>query len=163
MSENLDLFLTLTSASGRIGRENLARLDGETNWKLQGRPSEDDDPTVEARFVLSDESASAVDYVVIDGGAWRQLESAGDLAEVVRDALSGCDVEAALRAKLDEFENHFIHERCDTSWKSNWSCACNDRCPKCGLEIEPHRSDFMGGLSDVEPLEYLGLQGDIGG
>lgn len=99
MSENLDLFLTLTAASGRIGRENLARLDGETNWNLQRRPSEDDDPTVEARFVLPDESASVVDYVVIDDDAWRQLENAGDLAEVVRDALSGWDVEAALRRK----------------------------------------------------------------
>jgi hypothetical protein len=27
---------------------------------------------------------------------------------------------------------------CGTKWTDEWSCACNDRCPNCRAEIEPH-------------------------
>jgi hypothetical protein len=40
--------------------------------------------------------------------------------------------------------NHYCHEDCgvqpDVEWTSTWSCACNDRCPACNKEIEPHDS-----------------------
>lgn len=26
-----------------------------------------------------------------------------------------------------------------THWTDNWSAICNDRCPTCGIEIEPYR------------------------
>lgn len=32
-------------------------------------------------------------------------------------------------------------DRCDTSWKDEWSCACNDRCPSCDAEVEPYTWD----------------------
>jgi hypothetical protein len=27
---------------------------------------------------------------------------------------------------------------CGTKWTDEWSCTCNDRCPKCRAEIEPY-------------------------
>ena len=30
---------------------------------------------------------------------------------------------------------------CGEEWDDQWDCCCNDRCPKCGKEIEPHFSD----------------------
>ena len=27
-----------------------------------------------------------------------------------------------------------------THWADSWSCMCNDRCPRCGHEIEPYKS-----------------------
>lgn len=39
------------------------------------------------------------------------------------------------------FRNYYTHEACDVSWTDEWSCACNDRCPKCDAEIEPEDSE----------------------
>jgi hypothetical protein len=36
--------------------------------------------------------------------------------------------------------NKYHCEACDTSWDDEWSCACNDHCPKCDKEIEPEDS-----------------------
>jgi hypothetical protein len=30
---------------------------------------------------------------------------------------------------------------CGHTWKSTWSCTCNDRCPKCRNEIKPSSSE----------------------
>jgi hypothetical protein len=35
---------------------------------------------------------------------------------------------------------------CGTRWTDEWSCACNDRCPKCDTETEPF---------DDEDLSYV--------
>jgi hypothetical protein len=35
---------------------------------------------------------------------------------------------------------------CGTKWTDEWSCTCNDRCPKCRAETEPH---------DDEDLTYI--------
>lgn len=35
-----------------------------------------------------------------------------------------------------KFENQYKCE-CGHEWINWWSCACNDRCPKCNKEIEP--------------------------
>ncbi len=32
------------------------------------------------------------------------------------------------------------HCSCGEKWEDRWSCACNDRCPSCNLEIEPLES-----------------------
>lgn len=34
-------------------------------------------------------------------------------------------------------------------WTDEWSCTCNDKCPRCGAEIEPYQSDDV----DPEPLD----------
>lgn len=57
-------------------------------------------------------------------------------------------IEAAVRECVDRFENHYEH--CGQEWSDTHSCMCNDRCPCCNKEIEPHRSDVLAEL-DVSP------------
>ncbi len=35
------------------------------------------------------------------------------------------------------FIKHYECDSCGTSWTDEWSSACDDKCPKCNLEIEP--------------------------
>lgn len=30
-----------------------------------------------------------------------------------------------------------VYEHCGVRWETTWSCACNDKCPKCNAEITP--------------------------
>jgi len=30
---------------------------------------------------------------------------------------------------------------CGSEWTDSWTCACNDRCPVCNTEVEPHHSE----------------------
>ena len=54
---------------------------------------------------------------------------------------------------MPTFRNHYLHDDCprtpededDPAWTDTWDCACNDRCPKCGAEIEPHFSEDVSG------------------
>ena len=39
------------------------------------------------------------------------------------------------------FEIHYEH--CGEEWTDYWSCACNDRCPKCNREIEPYHFEVL--------------------
>ncbi len=43
--------------------------------------------------------------------------------------------------------NHYHCEACDVAWQDEWSCACNDRCPACNAEIEPHQSEDLGAVA----------------
>ena len=36
-----------------------------------------------------------------------------------------------------------------TKWQDEWSCMCNDRCPKCNAEIEPYRSKESKGANKI--------------
>jgi hypothetical protein len=38
------------------------------------------------------------------------------------------------------FVNHYVCDQCDETWQDTWDCMCNDRCPNCNTEIEPHES-----------------------
>ena len=52
--------------------------------------------------------------------------------------------------------NHYHCDNCDTEWEDNWSCACNDHCPKCNREIEPYETqdlDLLGNLITAEATE----------
>jgi hypothetical protein len=40
----------------------------------------------------------------------------------------------------EAFLNFYKHEECGTRWADLWSCGCDDKCPKCGGEIEPYLS-----------------------
>lgn len=54
------------------------------------------------------------------------------------------------------WENHYEHVDCKEmelgeddnpsapTWTMEWSCQCNDACPCCGAEIEPHESKWIG-------------------
>jgi len=40
----------------------------------------------------------------------------------------------------DRFVNYFRCPVDNAHWADSWSCACNDKCPTCGREIEPYKS-----------------------
>lgn len=37
--------------------------------------------------------------------------------------------------------NYYQH--CGQGWVDEWDCMCNDRCPVCNAEIEPHASKVV--------------------
>ena len=41
------------------------------------------------------------------------------------------------------FLNYYRCPEDGTHWTDNWSATCNDKCPKCGLEIEPYKSEDL--------------------
>jgi hypothetical protein len=43
--------------------------------------------------------------------------------------------------ELATYRNHYRH--CGHEWVDDWSCMCNDRCPKCNKEIEPWISEAL--------------------
>jgi len=47
------------------------------------------------------------------------------------------------------------HYRCTAScgekWSDDWSCQCNDKCPSCNAEIEPHDVEELD--ANGEPIE----------
>lgn len=36
---------------------------------------------------------------------------------------------------------NFYRCPCGEEWQDEWSSACDDRCPACDSEIEPHKSE----------------------
>lgn len=42
------------------------------------------------------------------------------------------------------FTNHYRCEECDEEWTDQWSCACDDECPRCGKAISPHDYEIEG-------------------
>lgn len=49
-------------------------------------------------------------------------------------------IEAAVQALGIErhFTNYYHCAGCDKEWESYWSCACDDQCPRCGLDHSPY-------------------------
>lgn len=47
------------------------------------------------------------------------------------------------------FLNHYRCPRDGTVWIDKWSCKCNDRCPTCNGEIEPHWSEDIGVVNPI--------------
>jgi hypothetical protein len=43
------------------------------------------------------------------------------------------------------FLNYYKCERCAWAWTDEWSCMCDDDCPRCGETMTPFMSD------DIEP------------
>lgn len=41
--------------------------------------------------------------------------------------------------RVRRFANHYRCP-CGEEWEDEWCCACNDKCPRCNAEIEPHES-----------------------
>ena len=60
--------------------------------------------------------------------------------------------DAALKA--DWFRNDYHCSECGEEWDDEWSCMCNDRCPRCDAEIEPVSSVDLSRLLTRE--DYLG-------
>jgi len=51
------------------------------------------------------------------------------------------------------FLKYYRHCECGAAWTDEWSCACNDRCPKCDAEIEPYDWDDLSVIVDQAPDE----------
>jgi len=51
------------------------------------------------------------------------------------------------------FRKYYRHKKCHLAWTDEWSAACNDKCPRCGAEIEPYDSDDLSVLVDQAPDE----------
>lgn len=41
---------------------------------------------------------------------------------------------------VEWFKNRYKCSECGTAWTDEWSCMCDDRCPKCNVETEPTSS-----------------------
>jgi hypothetical protein len=46
------------------------------------------------------------------------------------------------------FEITYSH--CGETWEETWECACNDKCPVCGKEIEPLEYRDIGEEPEAE-------------
>jgi hypothetical protein len=52
------------------------------------------------------------------------------------------------------FRNHYHCDDCGAQWEDEWSCCCDDECPRCGSKNwSPFKSDDLTFL--VEPEEEL--------
>lgn len=50
---------------------------------------------------------------------------------------------------------YYRHEECQTIWTDEWSCACNDHCPKCNAEIEPYDWKDLSLLIEEDQAGWL--------
>lgn len=64
------------------------------------------------------------------------------LREAQRAPFSAFSGDGPSNEDTAHFENHYVCS-CGASWKGVWSCACNDRCPECGVEVEPQISSDL--------------------
>lgn len=39
--------------------------------------------------------------------------------------------------------NRYTCDACEESWEDQWSCGCDDECPKCGRDISPDDSEDL--------------------
>lgn len=57
---------------------------------------------------------------------------------------------------MAKFLNHYECPRCATSWSDEWSCTCDDRCPKCNLTCSPVDSEDVEQDADFAPCAACG-------
>ena len=42
------------------------------------------------------------------------------------------------------YRNYYRCDRCDSEWRDEWSCMCDDDCPDCGARhMSPYDSDDL--------------------
>ena len=57
------------------------------------------------------------------------------------------------------FSNHYICERCDTTWTDEWSCMCDDDCRQCGARhMSPYDSDDLTLVIKERGSEFIVLR-----
>lgn len=49
------------------------------------------------------------------------------------------------------FRKYYRHSGCRIAWANERSCARNDKCPRCGVEIEPYDWDDLTVIVDPAP------------
>lgn len=152
---------TLHTACGCIGRQQLGALDENTaiTWLTREDGSTPiDGPeqhTVMATWTVLEETGNEIDALSIDGASWRTLEDQALLCEdeLFEEVIQrGATIEDALAAQVNLLANTYRH--CGQSWRDEWSCACNDRCPVCNKEIEPAESETIRSLEERQGGVY---------
>lgn len=54
------------------------------------------------------------------------------------------------------FLNHYTCYRCDRNWTDQWSCMCDDDCPRCGARhTSPHESKDLTTVIEREGLHFV--------
>jgi hypothetical protein len=59
------------------------------------------------------------------------------------------------------FKNSYECSECGTTWTDEWSCMCDDRCPKCNTETEPTLSIDLSRPLTMQ--DYIGADRLISG
>lgn len=62
---------------------------------------------------------------------------------LVSRADEGVWVQAWVWVPAPRYVNHYHCSWCGCEWQDEWDCTCNDRCPNCDAETEPHHSDEL--------------------
>lgn len=62
-----------------------------------------------------------------------------------------------MQTKIYKYRNFYKCSVCNREWTDAWDCCCNDRCPGCGTEIEPYKSEDIDNLT-VAAIAYLKLK-----
>jgi len=51
--------------------------------------------------------------------------------------------------------NYYKCDDCNTKWEDQWSCACDDECPVCGVPYSPYKSKDINDDDENESIEIL--------
>ena len=49
-----------------------------------------------------------------------------------------------------KFINYYKCPDCKCSWAESWDSTCNSKCPSCGKEYSPYRSQDIPSYEDVD-------------
>jgi DNA-directed RNA polymerase subunit RPC12/RpoP len=56
------------------------------------------------------------------------------------------------------FRNHYLCERCDSTWEDEWSCTSDDDCPHCGARhMSPFKSDDLTEVIERDGANFVVL------
>jgi len=56
------------------------------------------------------------------------------------------------------YRNHYICERCDSTWTDEWSCMCDDDCRQCGARhMSPFDADELTEVIKRDGTEFVVL------
>jgi len=58
------------------------------------------------------------------------------------------------------FINYYECTECKHQWEDKHECTCNDKCPKCNIEIEPYEFCDSEGGSHVRGISRRFVQED---
>ena len=57
------------------------------------------------------------------------------------------------------FRNHYTCYRCGCTWEDEWSCMCDDDCPRCGARhMSPSDSDDLTEVVVREGPKFVALR-----
>ena len=56
------------------------------------------------------------------------------------------------------FLNHYLCDRCEVPWTDEWSCMCDDDCPRCGARhMTPFKSDDLTTVIERDGKQFVVL------